>query len=88
MKTVSMPLQTNTLKLTLNSSPEVLERVLRVARHRGFKVELMSWQSEQSTLEITVSSERNIRLLSKQLEKLIDVTQVIDLTEVNQEKRA
>lgn len=88
METVTMALQTNTLKLTLNSSPEVLERVLRVARHRGFKVELMSWQSELSTLEITVSSERHISLLSKQLEKLIDVTQVIDLTEVNQEKRA
>ena len=83
-----MSLQTNTLKLTLNSSPEVLERVLRVARHRGFKVELMSWHSEQSILEITVSSERNISLLHKQLEKLIDVTQVIHLTEVNQEKRA
>lgn len=83
-----MTLQTSTLKLTLNQSPEVLERVLRVARHRGFKVELLNWQSELATLELSVSSQRPIHLLSKQLAKLIDVTQVVNLTEVTQEKRA
>jgi acetolactate synthase II small subunit len=83
-----MSLQNNTLKLVLNSSPEVLERVLRVARHRGFKVELLNWQSESATLELSVSSLRPIHLLIKQLEKLIDVAQVTHLTEVTQEKRA
>lgn len=83
-----MSLQQNSLKVTVNYSPEILERVLRVARHRGFKVELMSWDSESSTLEMTVSSERKISLLSKQLEKLIDVTQVVNLAEVTQEQRA
>ncbi|NRA72660.1 MAG: acetolactate synthase 2 small subunit [Gammaproteobacteria bacterium] len=83
-----MSLQQSSLKVSVNNSPELLERVLRVARHRGFKVELLSWNSESSTLEMTVSSERKISLLSKQLEKLIDVTQVVNLTEITQEQRA
>ena len=83
-----MSLQQSSLKVSVYNSPELLERVLRVARHRGFKVELLSWNSESSTLEMTVSSERKISLLSKQLEKLIDVTQVVNLTEITQEQRA
>ena len=83
-----MSLQQSSLKVSVNNSPELLERVLRVARPRGCKVELLSWNSESSTLEMTVSSERKISLLSKQLEKLIDVTQVVNLTEITQEQRA
>lgn len=76
-----MTLQTYTLKVSLNSSPEVLERVLRVARHRGFKVELMSWNDSLGDLEITVSSNRALHLLVNQLEKLTDVTQVTELSD-------
>ncbi|MDP2562621.1 acetolactate synthase 2 small subunit [Psychrobium sp. 1_MG-2023] len=76
-----MTLQTYTLKVSLNSSPEVLERVLRVARHRGFKVELMSWNDSLGELELTVSSQRALHLLVNQLEKLVDVTQVIELSD-------
>ena len=63
-----MSLQQSSLKVSVNNSPELLERVLRVARHRGFKVELLSWNSESSTLEMTVSSARKLSLLSKKLE--------------------
>jgi len=83
-----MTLHTNTLKLSLNQSPEVLERVLRVARHRGFEVKLMHWNSEIGELELTVSSQRAIHLLTSQFEKLIDVKQVTDLNEQTDAKSA
>jgi len=83
-----MTLHTNTLKLSLNQTPEVLERVLRVARHRGFEVKLMHWNSEIGELELTVSSQRAIHLLTSQLEKLIDVKQVTDLNEQTDAKSA
>ncbi len=76
-----MTLHTNNLKLIVNQSPEVLERILRVARHRGFEVKLMHWNSERGELEITVSSQRAIHLLMSQLKKIFDVKQVIDLNE-------
>jgi len=76
-----MALHTSRLKLIVNQSPEVLERILRVARHRGFEVKLMHWSSEHGELELTVSSQRAIHLLTSQLEKLFDVKQVTDLNE-------
>ncbi|AQS38269.1 acetolactate synthase, small subunit [Shewanella psychrophila] len=64
------------LSLTLMQQPEVLERVLRVVRHRGFKVTKMNMQLEgdQSVqLAMQVESERAIELLTNQLDKLFDV---------------
>ncbi len=72
-----------TLTLTLAQRPEVLERVLRVVRHRGFKVTRMNMQLEDSktaSLDMAVESERAIELLTNQLEKLIDVIQCRALT--------
>ncbi|RTR37180.1 acetolactate synthase 2 small subunit [Shewanella canadensis] len=72
-----------TLTLTLAQRPEVLERVLRVVRHRGFKVTRMNMQLEDSkiaSLDMVVESERAIELLTNQLEKLIDVIQCRALT--------
>jgi len=83
-----MSLHTNTIKLIVNQSPEVLERILRVARHRGFEVKLMHWNSDVGELELTVSSQRAIHLLTSQLDKLIDVEQVIDLNEKTDAKSA
>ena len=80
--------QTNTIKLVVNQTPEVLERILRVVRHRGFKVELMHWDSEFGSLELTVSSQRALHLLTLQLEKLIDVKQVFDISALSCEKSA
>lgn len=60
--------------------PELLERVLRVVRHRGFQLSAinMAPQSDCQELRITVTvaSERPIQLLLSQLAKLIDVLQV------------
>ena len=66
----------NRISLTLDPRPEVLERVLRVVRHRGFKVTKMNMQldgSKRANVDIRVESERNIELLTKQLDKLVDV---------------
>jgi len=65
------------LVLTLEQRPEVLERVLRVTRHRGFRVcdMRMSQQEDQRLLlDMAVDSDKAIELLSRQLDKLIDVT--------------
>ena len=82
----------HTLALQLNDSPEVLERVLRVARHRGFAVQLMTWLAgagqQQSQLQLTVSSERPIHLLNNQLEKLYDVIAVDTLASVAQQVKS
>ncbi|WP_298773637.1 acetolactate synthase 2 small subunit [uncultured Shewanella sp.] len=62
--------------LTVHQRAEVLERVLRVIRHRGFKVMSMNMQvheNETSMVNVVVESERAITLLSNQLDKLIDV---------------
>ncbi|NRD75773.1 acetolactate synthase 2 small subunit [Shewanella sp. VB17] len=65
-----------TVNLLLDQRPEVLERVLRVIRHRGFNITKMNMQLEGAkhvSLAMTVESERTIELLTKQLSKLIDV---------------
>jgi acetolactate synthase regulatory subunit len=60
--------------------PEVLERVLRLTRHRGFRVDDMEMSTsvdcKSLNIRVTVSSDRSIQLLSRQLEKLMDVTRV------------
>ncbi|WP_417618434.1 acetolactate synthase 2 small subunit [Oceanisphaera sp.] len=68
------------LQIAAQFRPEVLERVLRMTRHRGFRVDEM----EMSTLDngqslminMMVTSDRPITQLSRQLEKLMDVTLV------------
>ncbi|WP_417763264.1 acetolactate synthase 2 small subunit [Shewanella sp.] len=68
------------LDLTLEQRPEVLERVLRVVRHRGFRVCHMNMTAQENNslqLHMAVDSERAIELLSRQLEKLLDVTHCV-----------
>jgi acetolactate synthase II small subunit len=68
------------LNLITGSRPEVLERVLRVVRHRGFALCQLNMETvpDSSSLRIavTVESERPIQLLQSQLNKLIDVFHV------------
>ncbi|MGO4999965.1 acetolactate synthase 2 small subunit [Oceanisphaera sp. W20_SRM_FM3] len=66
------------LQVTAHFRPEVLERVLRLTRHRGFRITQMDMNTQDAQLVINmlVESERAIELLSRQLEKLLDVTQV------------
>ena len=63
------------IELTAQHRPEVLERILRVIRHRGFTVTQMDMQliNDKVRLKFTVKSDRTLDLLVSQLEKLPDV---------------
>ena len=66
------------LELVARHRPEVLERILRVVRHRGFTVTTMEMTliETQVRLKITVKSDRTLELLVNQLVKLPDVLMV------------
>ena len=66
------------LELVVRHRPEVLERILRVARPRGFTVTTMDMTliESQVRLKITVKSDRTLELLVNQLAKLPDVLMV------------
>lgn len=63
-----------------NDRPVLLERVLRVIRHRGFIIkQVLATQNQASkvaAIEIIVESDRPISLLTNQIEKLWDITAV------------
>ena len=77
-----MPIDKKYLKLFVNQSPEVLERILRVTRHRGFKIDSLQWTNETGELLLTVSSQRELHLLESQLIKLFDVKEVSQFKEL------
>ena len=66
------------IDLTAQHRPEVLERILRVVRHRGFTVTQMDMQliDDKVQLKFTVKSDRTLDLLVSQLEKLPDVIEM------------
>lgn len=68
------------LSIQARFRPEILERVLRIARHRGFQVRAMNMTEanggEAVNIELTVASQRPVDLLSTQLSKLLDVAHV------------
>ena len=66
------------IDLTAQHRPEVLERILRIARHRGFTVTQMDMQliDDKVRLKFTVKSDRTLDLLVNQLEKLPDVMEI------------
>ena len=66
------------IDLTAQHRPEVLERILRVVRHRGFTVTKMDMQliDDKVRLKFTVKSDRTLELLVSQLEKLPDVIEM------------
>lgn len=66
------------IELTAQHRPEVLERILRVVRHRGFTVTQMDMQliEDKVRLKFTVKSDRTLDLLVSQLEKLPDVMEI------------
>ena len=67
-----------TFDLIAQHRPEVLERVLRVIRLRGFTVTNMDMAlvETQVQLKITVKSDRTFDLLVNQLAKLLDVIEI------------
>lgn len=66
------------LTVKATKRPETLERILRVVRHRGFEVLTLNLNSldTEFELKLSVQSSRTIGLLTHQLNKLIDVTQI------------
>ena len=66
------------IELTAQHRPEVLERILRVIRHRGFTVTQMDMQliDDKVRLKFTVKSDRTVDLLVSQLEKIYDVVEI------------
>ncbi|WP_230621773.1 acetolactate synthase 2 small subunit [Aggregatibacter sp. Marseille-P9115] len=66
------------IDLTAQHRPEVLERILRVIRHRGFTVTQMDMQliDDKVRLKFTVKSDRTLDLLVTQLEKIYDVVEI------------
>ena len=66
------------IELTAQHRPEVLERILRVIRHRGFTVTQMDMQliDDKVRLKFTVKSDRILDLLASQLEKIYDVVEI------------
>ncbi|WP_435275621.1 acetolactate synthase 2 small subunit [Psychrobium sp. nBUS_13] len=83
-----MSLAQHQLKLVVNQSPEVLERVLRVVRHRGYQIDQLNWRHEDGELILTVSSQRALHLLTNQLAKLVDVKDVTELNMMQTSKSA
>jgi len=68
-----------TFDLIAQHRPEVIDRVLRVIRLRGFNVSNMEMAlvETQVKLKITVKSDRTFDLLVNQLAKLPDVLNII-----------
>ena len=66
------------IDLTAQHRPEVLERILRVVRHRGFTVTQMNMQliDDKVRVKFTVKSDRTLDLLVSQLEKIYDVVEI------------
>ncbi len=66
------------LTIELANQAVAVERFLRVARHRGFRLTAMnlSASGDLFQLNISVDSDKPIYLLTQQLSKLVDVRQV------------
>lgn len=80
------------LSIEARFRPEILERILRVVRHRGFQVCTMNMataaSAENISIEMTVASQRSVDLLSTQLRKLVDVACVEIMQQTSQQIRA
>ncbi|MGE9553270.1 acetolactate synthase 2 small subunit [Erwinia amylovora] len=80
------------LSIEARFRPEILERILRVVRHRGFQVCAMNMASGNNTdninIEMTIASPRSVDLLSTQLSKLMDVACVQIQQQTTQQIRA
>jgi acetolactate synthase II small subunit len=74
------------LDIKADDKPVLLERVLRVVRHRGFVIKQVAatqnHESKVASVEIIVDSDRSISMLVHQIEKLWDIRSV-DVTVIN-----
>ncbi len=74
------------LDIKADDKPVLLERVLRVVRHRGFIIKQVAatqnHESNIASVEIIVDSDRSISTLVNQIEKLWDIRSV-EVTQIN-----
>lgn len=68
----------HTFKILTSNQTAVIERLLRVVRHRGFFLKSLDVQSsdDEYNITITIESERAASLLVNQLKKLYDIKQI------------
>ena len=66
---------THTFNVTVADKPAVLERLLRVTRHRGFRLQSLNVKSmgDEFSIQLSVDSEKPAIQLVNQLDKLYDV---------------
>ncbi|WP_413113665.1 acetolactate synthase 2 small subunit [Thaumasiovibrio sp. DFM-14] len=73
------------IDIKADDKPVLLERVLRVVRHRGFIIRQVAGtqnhDSKVASVEIIVDSDRPISFLTNQIEKLWDV-RTVDVTRI------
>ncbi|MEF1255208.1 MULTISPECIES: acetolactate synthase 2 small subunit [unclassified Vibrio] len=73
------------IDIKADDKPVLLERVLRVVRHRGFTVKQVAGtqnhESRIASVEIIVDSDRPISFLTNQIEKLWDV-RTVEVTQI------
>jgi acetolactate synthase II small subunit len=73
------------IDIKADDKPVLLERVLRVVRHRGFTVKQVAGtqnhESKVASVEIIVDSDRPISFLTNQIEKLWDV-RTVEVTQI------
>ncbi|MDW6091440.1 acetolactate synthase 2 small subunit [Vibrio rhizosphaerae] len=74
------------LDIKADDKPVLLERVLRVIRHRGFVIKQVAatqnHESKVASVEIIVDSDRPITTLTNQIEKLWDV-RTVDVIQIS-----
>lgn len=68
----------HSINIEVKQQSVALERFLRVTRHRGFNLSSMNIESndEKYIVHMMVDSDRPIHLLTQQLKKLVEVTQI------------
>ena len=68
------------IRIECHKQPEVMERILRVVRHRGFELQAINMSrsdcGEKVCAAMTVSGSRPLNFLTSQIEKLYDVLSV------------
>jgi acetolactate synthase II small subunit len=70
---------THSFNMIANDQPAMLERILRVVRHRGFALQSIHFEhqnEQQVAISLTVTGTRPVGILHTQLDKLYDITQL------------
>lgn len=67
------------LMIHADNRPAAVERLLRVVRHRGFALQNMALDlldEHRLCIQLTLTSDKPVRLLQNQLSKLVEVATV------------